>query len=126
MHTQAGRVEFYRVAKRITEKSVAIRRLETKYKARGHKFTCTPDNKFADSTTVKGTLRAMKNECCIKAKVAPLYLAKTPPTDRVPPSELPTPPRFKLDISYDVPCKYIHITSEDSQQYYLLDIADTE
>lgn len=56
----------------------------------------------------------------------PIYLAKTPPTDRAPTSDLPTPPRFKLEISYDVPCKYIHITSEDSQQYYLLDIADTE
>lgn len=55
----------------------------------------------------------------------PIYLAKTPPTDRVPTSEL-TMPRFKLEISYDVPCKYIHVTSEDSQQYYLLDIADTE
>lgn len=55
----------------------------------------------------------------------PIYLAKTPPTDRVPTSEL-IMPRFKLEISYDVPCKYIHVTSEDSQQYYLLDIADTE
>ena len=76
VHTQASRVEFYQVVKRTTEKSVAIRRLETKYMARGRKFACTPDSKFADSITVKGTLVVMKNECRIKAKVAPLYLFK--------------------------------------------------
>ena len=74
VHTQAGRVEFYQVTKRATEKSVAIRRLETKYKARGRKFTCTPDNKFADSITVKGAISLNKGQCVIKAKVPSIYL----------------------------------------------------